>query len=87
MLPERSEFPRGQAENSALLQLNREYWVISDPQERTYLTEEQALEIFERQAALFLQRAPDSSSTRVVVKALDCLYDQQPGTAPRSAAR
>jgi len=56
-------------------------WVISDPRERTYLVEEQALEIFERQAALFLQRAPNSGNTRIVVKALDRLYDQQPGHA------
>jgi hypothetical protein len=52
-------------------------WVISDPQERTYLIEEQALGIFEHQAELFLRRAPNSSNTRVVVKALDRLYDQQ----------
>lgn len=62
-------------------------WVISDPRERTYLVEEQALEIFERQAALFLQRAPNSSNTRIVVKTLDRLYDQQPGTPQRAAIR
>ena len=62
-------------------------WVISDPRERTYLVEEQALEIFERQAALFLQRAPNSSNTRIVVKALDRLYDQQPGTPQRASIR
>jgi hypothetical protein len=62
-------------------------WVISDSRERTYLVEEQALEIFERQAALFLQRAPNSSNTRIVVKTLDRLYDQQPGTPQRAAIR
>jgi hypothetical protein len=62
-------------------------WVISDPRERTYLVEEQALEIFERQAALFLQRAPNSSNTRIVVKALDRLYDQQPSTPQRASIR
>jgi hypothetical protein len=62
-------------------------WVISDPQERTYLIEEQALGIFEHQAELFLRRAPNSSNTRVVVKALDRLYDQQIGTAQRAAIR
>jgi hypothetical protein len=62
-------------------------WAISDPRERTYLVEEQALEIFERQAALFLQRAPNSSNTRIVVKTLDRLYDQQPGTPQRAAIR
>jgi hypothetical protein len=62
-------------------------WVISDPRERTYLVEEQALEIFERQAALFLQRAPNSSNTRIVVKTLDRLYDQQPGTPQRASIR
>lgn len=60
-------------------------WVISDPRERTYLTEEQALEIFENQAELFLRQAPNSSSTRIVVKALDRLYDQQ-SVAPEQAA-
>ena len=62
-------------------------WVISDPQNRTYLGAEQALEIFERQAQLSLQNAPNSSSTRIVVKALDRLYDQQPGTPQRAAIR
>ena len=62
-------------------------WAISDPRERTYLVEEQALEIFERQAALFLQRTPNSSNTRIVVKALDRLYNQQPGTPQRAAIR
>jgi hypothetical protein len=62
-------------------------WVISDPRERTYLVEEQALQIFERQAAIFLQRAPNSSNTRIVVKTLDRLYDQQPDTPQRAAIR
>jgi len=60
-------------------------WVISDPRGRTYIPQSQALEVFERQAALFLARAPNSTSTRTVVKALDRIYDQQPG-APRRAA-
>ncbi len=62
-------------------------WVISDPRERTYLVEEQALEIFERQAALFLHQAPNSGNTRIVVKTLDRLYDQQPDTPQRAAIR
>lgn len=62
-------------------------WVISDPRERIYLVEDQALEIFERQAALFLQRAPNSSNTRIVVKTLDRLYDQQQDTPQRAAIR
>lgn len=61
-------------------------WRITDPREHTYLADEQALEIFERQAELFLQQAPNSSSTRIVVKALDRLYDQQPDTQ-RAAIR
>ena len=60
-------------------------WAISDPRERTYLMEEQALEIFERQAALSLPRAPNSSKTRIVVKTLDRLYDQQ-SVAPQRAS-
>jgi hypothetical protein len=62
-------------------------WVISDPRERTYLAEEQALEIFERQAEMFLRRAPNSSNTRIVVKALDRLYDQRSDTPQRAAIR
>lgn len=62
-------------------------WVISDPRGRTYLGEENALEIFERQAELFLRRAPNSSNTRIVVKALDRLYDHQSDTSQRAAIR
>jgi hypothetical protein len=62
-------------------------WVISDPRESTYLLEEQALGVFEHQAELFLRRAPDSSNTRVMVKALDRLYDQQSETPQRAAIR
>jgi hypothetical protein len=62
-------------------------WVITDPQDRTYLAEEQALEIFQRQAEFFLQQAPNSSNTRIIVKALDRLYDQQPDTPQRAAIR
>lgn len=61
-------------------------WVISDPQERTYLPEKDALEIFERQADISLRSAPNSSSTRIAVKALDRLYDQQ-GSPQRAAIR
>jgi hypothetical protein len=62
-------------------------WVISDTQERTYVMEEQALGIFEHQAELLLRRAPNSSNTRVMVKALDRLYDQQTGAPQRAAIR
>jgi len=62
-------------------------WAITDPRERTYLADEQALQIFENQAELFLRQAPNSSSTRIVVKALDRLYDQQPGSPERAAIR
>jgi cell wall-associated NlpC family hydrolase len=62
-------------------------WVIADPGSRTYLPQEQALEIFERQAEIFLRRTPNSSNTRGLVKALDRLYDQQPGTPQRAAIR
>jgi hypothetical protein len=62
-------------------------WVISDSREGTYLAEEQALEIFEHQAEIFLRRAPNGSNTRVVVKALDRLYDQQPSTPQQAAIR
>ncbi len=61
-------------------------WVISDPQERTYLPEKDALETFERQAEISLRVAPNSSSARLAVKALDRLYDQQ-GAAQRAAIR
>jgi hypothetical protein len=62
-------------------------WVIADPQDRSYLAEEQALEIFQHQAEFFLQQAPNSSNTRIIVKALDRLYDQQPDTPQRAAIR
>ena len=62
-------------------------WIISDPQQRTYVTEEQALEIFEHQAGIILRRAPNSSSARVAVKALDRIYDQQQGSPQRVATR
>jgi len=62
-------------------------WTITDPRKRTYLAEEQALEIFEHQAALFLRQAPNSSNTRIVVKALDRLYDRQPDTPQHAAIK
>ncbi len=62
-------------------------WMITDPREHTYLADEQALQIFESQAELFLRQAPNSSSTRIVVKALDRLYDQQSDTPERAAIR
>jgi hypothetical protein len=62
-------------------------WVISDPRERTYLAQEQALEVFERQTELFLRQAPNSSSTRIVVKSLDHLYNQQSDTPQRAAIK
>ncbi|HEX3155080.1 MAG TPA: NlpC/P60 family protein [Candidatus Angelobacter sp.] len=62
-------------------------WVISDPRERTYLAEEQALEVFEHQAELFLREAPNSSSTRIVVKSLNHLYDHQSDTPQRAAIK
>lgn len=64
----------------AIFHRNDGVWVISDPQQRTYLHEDQALEVFEHQTELFLRQAPNSSSSRIVVKALDRLYDQQPDT-------
>jgi hypothetical protein len=62
-------------------------WVISDPRERTYLAQEQALEVFERQTELLLRQAPNSSSTRIVVKSLDHLFDQQSDTPQRAAIK
>jgi hypothetical protein len=61
-------------------------WIISDPQERTYLPEQDALGVFERQADINLRGDPNSSSTRLAVKALDRLYDQQ-GSPQRAAIR
>jgi hypothetical protein len=62
-------------------------WVISDPEQRTYLAEEQALEVFEHQVLLLLREDPNSSSTRIVVKSLDHLYDHQSDTPQRAAIR
>jgi hypothetical protein len=63
------------------------FWVISDPHERTYLPEEQALGVFEHQTELFLRQAPNSSNTRIIVKALDRIYDQQPGLPQQAAIK
>ncbi|MGB8128840.1 MAG: NlpC/P60 family protein [Candidatus Angelobacter sp.] len=62
-------------------------WVISDPRERTYLAQEQALEVFEHQAELFLRQPANSSSARIVVKSLDHLYNQQSDTPQRAAIK
>jgi len=62
-------------------------WVISDPRERIYLPDDQALQVFEHQAELHLRQAPNSSSTRVVVKSLDHLYDYQSDTPQRAAIK
>jgi len=62
-------------------------WAISDPRERTYLMEEQVLQIFERQAELFLRRDPNGNNTKTMVKALDRLYDQQTRMPQRAAIR
>ena len=69
----------------SIVRRNDGVWVISDPQDRTYLAQENALEIFERQAEIFLGLVPNSSGTRAVVRALDLLYDKQPGTLQRAA--
>jgi len=60
-------------------------WIISDTHRRTYLPQTQALGVFESQAEIFLRRAPNSSGTRALVKALDRLYDQLPGPQQRAA--
>jgi len=60
-------------------------WIISDPRRRTYVPQAQALGVFESQAEIFLRRAPNSSATRALVKALDRLYDQLPGPQQRAA--
>jgi hypothetical protein len=70
----------------SIFRRNDGVWLISDPQDRTYLAQENALEIFERQADIFLRLVPNGSNTRAVVKALDLLYDKQPGTPQRAAA-
>jgi hypothetical protein len=74
-------------ERELLIRRKDGVWVISDPRARTYLPRTQALKVFERQAELFLQRAPNSSGTRAVVKALDRLYDQYAGNPQRAAVK
>ena len=59
-------------------------WVIADPGERTYLADDQVLQVFEHQAELYLRQAPNSSSARIVVKSLDHLYNQR--SEPQRAA-
>jgi hypothetical protein len=62
-------------------------WVVSDKEERTYLPQEDALAVFEQQAEFALRRTPDDSNTRVIVKALDRLYDQETSSPRRVATR
>jgi hypothetical protein len=62
-------------------------WVVVDSQARTYISHADALSVFERQAELFLQHAPNSSGTRAVVKVLDRLYDQEVAAPQRAAVR
>ncbi len=71
----------------SIFRRNDGVWLISDPQDRIYLAQENALEVFERQAEISLRLVPNSSETRTVVKALDLLYDKQPGTPQRAAIR
>ena len=71
----------------SIFRRNDGVWLISDPQDRIYLTQENALEVFERQAEISLRLVPNSGETRTVVKALDLLYDKQPGTPQRAAIR
>jgi hypothetical protein len=78
--------PRTTEHELAIVHRSDGAWVISDPQQRTYLPEKDALETFERQADINLRQAPNSSSARVAVKALDRLYDQQ-GSPQRAAIR
>jgi hypothetical protein len=78
--------PRTTEHELAIVHRSDGAWVISDPQQRTYLPEKDALETFERQADINLRQAPNSSSARLAVKALDRLYDQQ-GAPQRAAIR
>ena len=71
----------------AIIRRDDGVWVISDSQERTYLPEQDALEIFEHQAEHSLRRAPQSNNTRAIVKALDRLYDQETSSPRRVALR
>lgn len=74
-------------ERELSLDRRNDAWVISDPQERLYLPQEQALSVFERQAELLLQQKPSSNATRSVVKALDVLFDREPAAAQRAAMK
>ena len=62
-------------------------WVISDPHQRTFIPESQALKVFQHQAELLLHRAPNSSAARATVKALNQLYEQQPAASQRSSLK
>lgn len=62
-------------------------WVISDPQARCFIPQEQAVRVFERQTELFLRQNPSSTSTRTIVKALDVLFDRETASAQRAAIR
>lgn len=69
-------------ERQLRLDRRQDSWVITDPWQRTYIPREQAVSVFERQAELYLQK--NSSGRRMVIKALDALYDREPAASQKS---
>jgi hypothetical protein len=71
------------------LQLSRrgDAWVISDPQARCFIPQELSVQVFSRQAEILLRQNPKSAGARMVVKALDMLFDREPASAQRAALR
>lgn len=74
-------------ERQLALRRQDDAWVISDPEKRLYLPQEQAISVFERQAELFLGQAPHDADTRTIVKALDLLFDRERTGTQRVAIR
>ena len=51
-------------------------WLLTDPQQQTYVPAAKGLSVFQHCAELMLHNDPNSSATRAVIKLLDVLYDR-----------
>src|SRR5215472_6206910 len=67
------------------LSLRDGVWVISDPEQRFYIPRERAIDIFELQAELAVQRNAVSTDKHSIIEALALLYDQEPPIASAQA--
>lgn len=77
--------PGRTVERELKLNLRDGVWVISDPEQRLYIPREQAIDIFEIQAELVMQRNTVSTDKHTIIKALALLYDREPPIASAQA--